>query len=294
MNREIRNGKRIYDIPILRGTEEIERPADQSTLTKRYTEEAVKFIREKSGSPFFLYLAHTMPHVPLFRSEKFENVSLRGLYGDVVEELDWSMGEIVKTLHELGIDKNTLVIFTSDNGPWATQKENGGSAGILRGEKGDTFEGGMREPTIFWWPGTIKPEVVMDAATTMDLFPTISKLTGIPVPKDRIYDGYDLSKLIYRTGRSEREVVFYYRGTRVFAIRKGEFKAHFITKTAYGANDEKMYDPPLLFNLNHDPSEKYNIVSEFPEVVKDIKEELIKHESTLTKVENQFSKIKKR
>lgn len=291
MTRKVVNGKAVYDVPLIRGNDEIERPVDQSTLTKRYTEEALKFIKQNSDKHFFLYLAHTMPHVPLSRSEDFADVSLRGLYGDAVEEIDWSVGEIIKELRELGIDKNTLVVFTSDNGPWVTQKLNGGSAGILSGEKGNTFEGGLRVPAVFWWPGTINPDVIMNAATTMDLFPTFSALAGIPMPKDHIYDGYDLSKVVYGTGRSERDVVFYYRGTRVFAVRKGEFKAHFITKTAYGVMDEKVLDQPLLFNLNHDPAEQYNLAKEYPEIISEIRNVLRDHLNTLTEVENQHEKI---
>ena len=291
MTRKVVNGKAVYDVPLIRGNDEIERPVDQSTLTKRYTEEALKFIKQNSDKHFFLYLAHTMPHVPLSRSEDFADVSLRGLYGDAVEEIDWSVGEIIKELRELGIDKNTLVVFTSDNGPWVTQKLNGGSAGILSGEKGNTFEGGLRVPAVFWWPGTIKPDVIMNAATTMDLFPTFSALAGIPMPKGKIYDGYDLSKVIDGTGSSERDVVFYYRGTRVFAVRKGEFKAHFITKTAYGVMDEKVLDQPLLFNLNHDPAEQYNLAKEYPEIISEIRNVLRDHLNTLTEVENQHEKI---
>ena len=290
MDRENRGDQAIYNVPLHRNLEIIERPADQPTLTKRYTEESIKFINENKDRHFFLYMAHTMPHIPLFRSEDFEDVSLRGLFGDVIEEIDWSTGEIIKALKEAGIESNTLVLFTSDNGPWAIMRLNGGSPGILTGEKGATFEGGMREPTIFWWPGRIPSGTVMDMGTTMDIFPTFCKLAGVEVPKDRVYDGQDISPALFGTGHSGRNVVFYYRGTRIFAVRKGPFKAHLITKTAYGPDDEMQHDPPLLFHLEHDPSELYNISDQHPGVIEDIRAEIEKHQQSLEPVENQLQK----
>jgi arylsulfatase A-like enzyme len=288
MDRETEGEQVIFNVPLHRDLEVIERPADQPTLTKRYTEESVKFIHAHKDRPFFLYLAHTMPHIPLFRSADFEDVSLRGLYGDVIEEIDWSTGEILKALEEAGIDQHTLVLFTSDNGPWAIMELNGGSPGILTGEKGATFEGGMREPTIFWWPGRIPSGTVMDMGTTMDIFPTFCKLAGVEVPGDREYDGVDISAALFGTGPSGREVVFYYRGTRIFAVRKGPFKAHFITKTAYRIQDEMQHDPPLLFHLEHDPSELYNMADQHPGVIAEIRAEITRHQQTLKPVKNQL------
>lgn len=290
MDREGEGEQAIFNVPLIRNKEIIERPADQPTLTKRYTEESVKFIRENKDRHFLLYMAHTMPHIPLFRSEEFEDVSLRGLYGDVLEEIDWSTGEIIKALKAAGIEKNTLVLFTSDNGPWAIMKLNGGSPGILTGEKGATYEGGMREPTIFWWPGTVAPGTVMDMGATMDIFPTLCKLAGVEVPGDRVYDGQDISPALLGTGTSGRNVVFYYRGTRIFAVRKGPYKAHFITKTAYGKDDEIQHDPPLLFHLEHDPSELYNVADQQPGVIAEIRAEIEKHQQSLEPVENQLQK----
>jgi arylsulfatase A len=293
-----------YNVPLMRDKEIIERPADQRTITKRYTEEAVVKIKKLKDNPFFLYLAYSLPHIPLFRSEAFKDISLAGFYGDVIEEIDWSVGQILNTLKEEGIDENTLVVFTSDNGPWHTFKTHGGSAGVLRGAKGGTFEGGMREPTVFWWPARIKPGVVMDMATTMDLMPTFCKLSGTELPGDRVYDGYDISPLITGTGKSERDVVFYYRGQKVYAIRKGSFKAHFITQNEYGSqtahpitdppleikNTPTVHDIPLLYNVNIDPSEKYNIAGEHPEVIAEIREILDKHMAGIEPVENQLEK----
>jgi len=279
-----------FNVPLMRNSEIIERPADQTTITRRYTQEAVKFIEHNKNSNFFLYLAHSMPHVPLFRSPEFESRSLRGVYGDVIEELDWSVGEILKAVIENGLDKNTIVVFTSDNGPWTIFKQHGGSAGLLSGAKGGTFEGGMREPTIMWCPGLIKPGVVMELGTTLDLLPTFCRLADISLPGDRIYDGYDISPVLLGTGPSNRDVVFYYRDTEVFAVRKGAFKAHFITQTEYGTDMPVIQDPPLLFNLNTDPSEKYNVANERPEVIEELRVILQSHKATVIPVENQLEK----
>lgn len=279
-----------FNVPLMRNSEIVERPTDQTTITKRYTEEAVNFIHQNKEKPFFLYMAHSMPHVPLFRSKEFENKSLRGIYGDVIEELDWSVGQILTALKQNGLDENTLVVFTSDNGPWLIFDEHGGSAGLLSGGKGGTYEGGMREPTVFWWPGKLKPGVVAELGATLDLLPTFCKLANVTLPDDRVYDGYDISPVITGTGKSPRDVVFYYRDTDVFAVRKGEYKAHFFTQSEYGNDERKPEDPPLLYNLNVDPSEKYNIAEQHPEVVDEIKKVLEKHRKTLFPVENQLEK----
>ncbi|MCG6187239.1 sulfatase family protein [Maribellus maritimus] len=279
-----------FNVPLMRNNKIVERPADQTTITKRYTQEAVKFIRQNKEKPFFIYLAHSMPHIPLFRSKDFENVSLRGIYGDVIQELDWSVGQIANALKETGLDENTIVVFTSDNGPWLVFREQGGSAGLLSGGKGGTYEGGMREPTIFWSPGKIRPGVVAELGTTMDLLPTFAKLANVQLPSDRVYDGYDISPVLSGTGKSKRDVVFYYRGTEVFAVRKGAYKVHFITQPEYGSNEKTVQDPPLLYNLNVDPSEKYNIAEKHPEIIKEIKQVLAEHLKTVVAVENQLEK----
>ena len=293
-----------YNVPLMRDDQIIERPADQRTITRRFTEEAVARIREFKDEPFFIYLAHSLPHIPLFRSEEFRDVSLAGIYGDVIEEIDWSAGRIMEVLKEEGLAENTLVIFTSDNGHWHIFETHGGFGGLLRGAKGGTFEGGMRVPTIFWWPGRIEPGVVMDPGTTMDLFPTFCKLADIELPDDRIYDGYDLSPLMFGNGASVRDIVWFYRGTEVYAVRKGNYKAHFITQLEYGTKtahfitrpesdveiDRKFHDTPLLFNLAVDPSERYNVAEDHPEIIAGIKEALEEHLSTIIPVENQLEK----
>jgi arylsulfatase A len=293
-----------YNVPLMRNKEIIERPADQRTITRRFTEEAVSKIKSMKEGPFFIYLAHSLPHIPLFRSGEFRDVSLAGIYGDVIEEIDWSVGQILQALKEEGISENTLVVFTSDNGPWHTFKTHGGTAGMLRGAKGGTFEGGMRVPTVFWWPGNLKQGVVMDMATTMDLLPTFCSLSNTDLPNDRTYDGYDISPLLFGTGKSEREVIYYYRGQKVYAIRKGNFKAHFITQNEYGSqtahpvtspetvitNTPEMHEIPLLYNVSLDPSEKFNIAEQHPEVITEIRNILSEHMAGIKPVENQLEK----
>jgi arylsulfatase A-like enzyme len=258
-----------WNVPLMRGDKIIERPAEQTTLTRRYTQEAVKFIAANKEGPFCLYLAHTMPHVPLFRSEAFVGHSRRGLFGDVVEELDWSVGQVLDALRQHQLDRRTLVLFTSDNGPWLIFNEQGGSAGLLRDGKGSTWEGGMREPALAWWPGHIGPGAVThELAATLDVFPTFLKLAGGELPMDRPLDGFDISPVLFGTGRSPRETVYYYRGTRLMAIRQGPWKAHFFTQPAYGGDQQmKEHNPPLLFHLEHDPSEKQDISSAHSDVV---------------------------
>src|SRR5262245_37784941 len=232
-----------WNVPLMRGEKIVERPADQHTLTKRYTEEAVKFIRASKDRPFFLYLPHNMPHVPLFASKEFAGKSPRGLYGDVVEEIDWSVGEVLKALRKEKLDRKTLVVFTSDNGPWLTFGEHGGSAGPLRGGKGSTWEGGMRVPGLAWWPGTVPAGVTtQEVASTMDLFVTAIKLAGGEVPTDRPIDGVDLTGLLTGKGKSPRDTMYFYRGTRLFAVRNGPWKAHFITQVAYGKDKQVDHD----------------------------------------------------
>ncbi|MBI5388593.1 MAG: sulfatase [Verrucomicrobia bacterium] len=278
--------------PLFRNEALMEQPADQTKLTGRYTEEAVRFIRENRRRPFFLYFAHSFPHVPLFASGSFSGNSARGLYGDVVEELDWSVGQILNTLRKEGLDKNTLVFFTSDNGPWLTQGEAGGSAGLLRDGKGSTYEGGMRVPGLAWWPGKIKPgTVTRELACQLDLFPTCLALAGVELPKARVFDGFDLAPVLFGKGASPREVFFYYRGTQLYAVRKGPFKAHLITRQAYGADEPMKHDPPLLFHLPHDPSERFNVSANHPAVVADLMQEVAKHRATVVPVKSQLEEV---
>ena len=278
-----------WNVPLMRDLRIVERPADQTTITRRYTEAAVSFISKNRDKPFFIYLPHSLPHVPLFRGKAFENHSKRGLFGDVIEEIDWSVGQILKTLKELQLDKNTLVIFTSDNGPWLTFREHGGSAGLLRGGKGSTWEGGMREPTVAWWPGRIKSgSVAPHLAGTMDVFATIHKLAGIPLPTDRQLDSHDLSPILFENQPSSRKDYFYYRGYQLFAVRHGAWKMHLKTQSGYGQRSPVIHHPPLLFNLDHDPSEKYDLSESHPEIIKKLQQIATKHQSALKPAPSQL------
>ena len=183
----------------------IERPVDHRTLTRRYTEEAARFIDANKDRPFFLYFAHSLPHIPLARSADYVGHSAGGIYGDVVEEIDWSTGRVLDALRAAGIDRRTLVVFTSDNGPWLPFKTHGGSAGPLREGKGTTWEGGVRTPAIFWWPGTVRPSVVTDIGSAMDLFVTAARLAGAAPPTDRTIDGVDLRAPLTGTGPGPRQ-----------------------------------------------------------------------------------------
>ncbi len=279
---EERKDIQTFNVPLMRDTEIIERPADQRTITKRYTQEALKIINEKKEEPFFIYLAHNLPHVPLFVSEDFEGGSPRGIYGDVVEEIDHSVGQILNELKRTGLDKNTIVVFTSDNGPWLIMGEEGGSAGLLRNGKGSTWEGGMREPCIIWGPGRVKPGIVTDLGSTMDLFTTFSSIAGMDMPEDRIIDGVDLSPVWFNHEAGERKEMFYYRGDQLYAVRVGDYKAHFITQEPYGG-DMMAKDTLLLYNLSIDPSEKYDVSNENPEVLAKIRQVVKHHNDKMVK-----------
>jgi len=270
-----------WNVPLLENETEVERPANQNTITKRYAEKAVEFIRQSKDKPFFLYLAHSMVHVPLFASEEFEGKSRRGLFGDTVEEIDWSVGQILDTLRELGLDDNTLVVFTSDNGPWLTYDDHGGSAGGLRMGKGSTWDGGMREPTVFWQPGLVKPGIVRDLGATLDLLPTFASLAGVPAPTDREMDGYDLTPALKGTGSSPRDRIFYYRGTSVWAARSGPWKVHYRTKSGYLRDPIIEHDPPLLYNLEVDPGEKYNVAADHPDIIANINAMVEEHKASV-------------
>ena len=278
-----------YNVPLIKNTSVIERPVDQTTITKRYTKEAIDFIKENKKESFFLYVAHNLPHIPLYASKKFLGKSKRGLYGDVIQEIDYGVGQIIKVLKKLKIDKNTIVVFTSDNGPWLTFKTHGGSAGLLKEGKGTTWEGGMRVPTIFWSPSNIKPAIISDTGSTMDLFSTFISIAGGQIPTDRIIDGFDITKTLFDLKRTDREVTYFYRGTQLYALRYKNYKAHFITQEAYTLNNKKMtHEIPLLYDLENDPSEKYNISSKNKDVIDKIRSIVLIHNSNMIKGKNQL------
>lgn len=273
--------KRKPPLPLVRDEKVIEtlKPADQDRLTERYTEEAVKFLREHKDKPFFLYLPHTAVHVPLHPGEKFKGTSANGTYGDWVEEADASTGRIFDVLRELKLEENTLVVFSSDNGPWLTQGSNGGGAGPLRGGKGGTYEGGVREPTIVWWPGHIAAGATCDVVTgNIDLLPTFVSLAGGAVPSDRKIDGADISPLLLgKAKKSPREAHYYFDVNHLQAVRSGPWKLAVAQqferngKDKQDATKEKPFNP-RLYNLDSDIGETTDVAAEHPDVVKRLQE----------------------
>jgi arylsulfatase A-like enzyme len=271
-----------WDVALMRNEQVIERPVDHRTLTKRYTDEAVRFITENKTAPFFLYLAHSLPHIPLARSDEFVGRSAGGIYGDTIEEIDWSVGKILDALRAAGIERNTLVLFTSDNGPWLPFRDHGGSAGPLRQGKGTTWEGGVRTPAIFWWPGTVRPGVVTGIGSGLDLLATAASLAGARLPADRRIDSIDLSAALIDGGPSPRHELFYYWDSELRAVRHDNYKAHFITSGAYDdAEPRTVHDPPLLFDLAVDPGERVNVAAQHPGVVADLIELANTHRETV-------------
>ncbi|WP_220763925.1 sulfatase [Flavobacterium sp. UMI-01] len=261
-------------VPLVAGNEVIEWPVNQSVLTRRYTEKAQEFILQNKEKPFFLYLAHSMPHVPLYASSSFSGKTQRGLFGDVLEEIDWSVGEILKTLKAQGLDKNTLVIFTSDNGPWLSKKAEAGSSGPLRDGKFSPYEGGCRVPCIVWQPGTVPQGVVSNLQTsTLDLLPTLAKIAGAAIPKDRVIDGLDISAVF--TGKNTKSVqrdYFLYRGD---AIRVGDWKY------------VKEKNKEQLFNLSKDKEESKNLIAEHPDKAKDLARKLESVRANMTSIKSE-------
>lgn len=259
-------------------------PDDQTKLTTQYTEHAVKFIADHKGKPFFLYLAHSMPHVPLFVSDKYKGKSEQGLYGDVVEEIDWSVGQVLAELKKHDLEKNTLVIFTSDNGPWLGYGNHAGTKGPLREGKGTVFEGGVREPCVARWPGHIPAgSVQTEPLMTIDLFPTFAKLIGAELPKLPI-DGKDVWPLFAceKGAKCPHEAYFHYYGTnQLQAVRSGKWKLmlpHTATQMLEdrkpgadgkpGGYKQVKFDNPMLFDLEKDLGETTDVSEKQPEVLK--------------------------
>ena len=255
-------------LPLMRNEQVIEAPPDQNLLTKRYTEEALKFIDEKKDEPFFLYLPHAMPHNPVHASEAFRGRSANNTYGDAVEEIDWSTGQILERIKEHGIDEDTLVVFTSDNG---ASNRFGGSNGPLRGWKGQTLEGGMREPCIVWWPGHVPAGSSSDALTvTLDLLPTFAGLLGMQPPAKYPLDGADIQDILLGQPGAEtpHEAFYYYQKGQLQAVRSGPWKLHLPLEKRLKNWGEPDKDIKLqLYNLDADIGERNNVASANPEVV---------------------------
>lgn len=268
------------DLPTYDGNRIIGYNTDQTRLTTDYTERSVDFIKRHKEQPFFLYLAHNMPHVPLAVSDKFKRKSQQGLFGDVMMEIDWSVGEVLKTLRELGLDDRTLVILTSDNGPWANYGNHAGSTGGLREAKATTFDGGNRVPCIMYWKGhTLPGSTCNQLASNIDLLPTFAEITQAPLPPRKI-DGVSILPLIEgKQGACPREsFVYYYNRNDLEAVTDGMFKLVFPhTYVTYGAyapgNDgqpgkltNREIMQPELYDLRRDPGERYNVLGQYPEV----------------------------
>nr|WP_231602993.1 sulfatase [Neorhodopirellula pilleata] len=298
--------------PLVRNNVVIEVPADQTQFTQRYTHETIRFIRENKNKPFFVYLAHNMPHIPLHASEMFVGSSKRGIYGDTVQELDWSTGEILRSLKELGLDENTLVIFTSDNGP---NTNTGGSAGPLKGDKGSTFEGGVRVPFVARWPGTIPAGTESDEAVTcMDLLPTLTRIAGGDVPDDCLIDGKDIWPLLAGKpdAKSPHEAIHYLRGRSIQAIRVGDWKylvadasktdapnveveltkeeqklprkeRKTLIKERSKATGQKPTPTAALYDLSVDIGEQNNLIAKHPEIAARLKEQMNDFDKELRK-----------
>ena len=275
------NKKYKWQLPLMSQKDTIELDPNQKYLTKTFTNKAVDFIKKNKNKPFFLYLAHPMPHIPLYASEKFQNTSKRGKYGDTVEEIDWSVGEILKTLKKYNLESNTLVVFTSDNGPWKVFKTNGGSAGPLRGGKGTTWEGGTRVPCIVWWPGKIPAGTFQTKViTNMDLLPTIASLCGADLPKNDI-DGVNVSSAFFGKKHNKKSKPFLYYSSKgeLQGIRKGKYKLLIIEKETF------------LFNLETDISETYNLVEKLPEKVVELKNIMLEFDANLTRNKREVGKL---
>ena len=282
-------------VDLYRNGKRIEEKADMNLLTQRYTNEVIGFIKANQSKPFFVYLPHTMPHTRLGASNKFKGKSPRGLYGDVIEEIDHSTGQILDALGELGLEKNTYVLFTSDNGPWLIKNQgkidgtlegdHGGSAGILRSGKVSTWEGGQRVPAVFWAPGRIRPNTTCKTmASTLDILPTFTTLAGAKTPKNRDLDGEDISRLLagrFDEARMEK-VYYYYLRTTLQAVRQGKWKLHlprpakrpwlapFAQNKHIHPKDDAAFGEPLLYDLEGDVSETTNVAQANPKVVKQL------------------------
>ncbi|TWT58612.1 Arylsulfatase [Thalassoglobus neptunius] len=277
---------------LYRNEELIEPETNMATLTRRYTDEAITFIEENQNRPFFVYLPHTMPHTRLEASAEFRGKSERGLYGDVIEEIDFNVGRILDTIEELKLAGTTYVLFTSDNGPWLSKNKNfadgrlprdhGGSAGILRSGKVSSFEGGVLVPAILWGPGRVPPDTTCDAiATTMDIFPTFAALAQAEVPADRVIDGEDIRHLFH--GDFDKadpdKAFFYYLRVHLQAVRQGKWKLHlprekepvgvapFSRNNHIGPADRVGFEKPFLVDLENDPGETTDVSEMSPQVV---------------------------
>ena len=273
------------DLLLYRNENPIMEIIDQSDLTKDITSESIDFIERNKNNPFFLYIAHPQPHVPLFVSKDFENITGNGLYADVITEIDYSVGRVLRSLEENGLTENTIVVFTSDNGPWLSYGNHSGSSGIYREGKGTTWEGGVRVPSIIKFPNKLKSRVIDEPVMAIDWMPTFAELTNSKLSANKI-DGKNIWPLL--TGEisssPHEELYFYYRVNELHSIRMNDWKIHF-TRTYRSLNgrpggkdgipvkyDMNVIEQNELYNLKNDPRELYNVYNEFPEIAKKMEE----------------------
>ena len=273
--------KGMPELPLIEGDQVVERDPDQSLLTRRYTEHAVRFIERHQDRPFFLYVPHAMPHVPLFVSDRFTGKTGNGLYADVIAELDWSVGEILDALARAGLEGNTLVVFTSDNGPWLSYGPHAGSSGPFREGKGTAFEGGVRVPFLARWPGRLPAGASSDLpAMTIDLLPTFARLAGAALPAARI-DGRDIWPLLSNpaAATAPHDALYFYWGTELHAVRSGGWKLHLphpyqgLAAAGQGGRPgryERRQIELSLFDLDKDPGESTDVAASRPDVVRSL------------------------
>jgi arylsulfatase len=257
----------MRSVVYMRGNDVEQFRVNQDSITYTYTQEAIRFIENHKNRPFFLYLAHNMPHVPIAASTNFKGKSANGLYGDVIEELDWSVGQIMKKLNELGLDKNTIIVFSSDNGPWLTEGPMGGVATPLFQGKGTTWDGGQRVPTIIRWKDRIRGgQVNSEVAAMIDWFPTLVKFAGGTVPADRIIDGCDLAPVLLGAGKRAHHDFAYLHNGRLHAFRSADWKI-ILPEERYPGNfwveDVPAHDT-LFFNLKNDIAESADVKRKYP------------------------------
>jgi arylsulfatase A len=256
---------------------------DQDLIIERYVKEATNFIRENKDKPFLLYFPHTAVHTPIHPGKAFQGKSQNGRFGDWVEEVDWSVGQVLATLTELGLDENTLVLFTSDNGPWLIKGTDAGSAFPLRGGKGGTFEGGVRVPTLVRWPGKIAAGSVCDTvAGTIDLLPTFVSLAGGKVPAEPVIDGRDISNvLLGKTSEAQREAHYYFAGYNIQAVRQGPWKLAVTPQNETMGKELKEKKTPRLYNLDTDISETTDVSDKHPDIVSKLTALIVKMEAEI-------------
>ena len=269
-----------YEVPIMENKKVIEMRSDLSTLTDDYTKKAVEFIERNKKNKFFLYMPHTFPHTPLYASAQSKGKSKRGLYGDVMMDLDRSVGAVLKCLRDNGLDEKTLVIFTSDNGPWLVRRVHGGNAALFTEGKATTWEGGLRVPCIMRWPGVICPASISQSlCSAIDFLPTFAALTGAKLPDCQL-DGYDISAQLRNPEAVVRNVYYYYHGSKLFGIRKGKWKLHIHTSSNPYPKTERIdhWNDIRLYDIENDPSEKFDHSKKYPGIVAELTKELKKWE----------------